>query len=59
VIYAASGPARDAGAVPDYERLLAAGVNVVTTTSTNLINPLAYVPAHRVLLFWFYLSCVV
>lgn len=47
VIYGASGPSRDAGAVPDYERLLAAGVNVVTTTSTNLINPLAYVPAHR------------
>jgi hypothetical protein len=47
VIYGASGPERDAGAVPDYERLLAAGVNVVTTTSTNLINPLAYVPAHR------------
>ena len=47
VIYAASGPERDAGAVPDYERILAAGVNVVTTTSTTLINPLAYVPAHR------------
>ena len=47
VIYGASGPARDYGAVPDYERLLAAGVNVVTTTSTNLINPLAYVPEHR------------
>jgi hypothetical protein len=47
VIYAASGPSRDAGAVPDYERLLAAGINVVTTTSTTLINPLAYVPAHR------------
>lgn len=47
VIYGASGPDRDAGAVPDYEQILAAGVNVVTTTSTNLINPLAYVPAHR------------
>jgi hypothetical protein len=47
VIYGASGPERDAGAVPDYERLLAAGVNVVTTTSTTLINPLAYVAAHR------------
>jgi hypothetical protein len=47
VIYAASGAERDAGAVPDYERLLAAGINVVTTTSTTLINPLAYVPAHR------------
>ncbi len=47
VIYGASGPERDAGAVADYERILTAGVNVVTTTSTNLINPLAYVPAHR------------
>ena len=47
IIYGASGPERDAGAVPDYERFLAAGVNVVTTTSTTLINPRAYVPAHR------------
>jgi 2,4-diaminopentanoate dehydrogenase len=47
VIYAASGPERDAGAVPDYERLLAAGINVVTTTSTTLVNPLAYDPSHR------------
>ena len=47
VIYAASGPERDAGAIADYERILAAGVNVVTTTSTTLINPRAYVPAHR------------
>ena len=47
VIYAASGPGRDVGAVPDYERILAAGVNIVTTTSTTLINPLVYVPAHR------------
>lgn len=47
VIYGASGSARDAGALPDYERLLAAGVDVVTTTSTTLVNPLAYEPAHR------------
>ncbi len=47
VIYAASGPDRDAGAISDYERILSAGVNVVTTTSTTLVNPLAYVPAHR------------
>jgi hypothetical protein len=47
VIYAASGPDRDAGAISDYERLLSAGVNVVTTTSTTLINPLAYMPSHR------------
>lgn len=47
VIYAASGPERDAGAIADYERILSAGINVVTTTSTTLINPLAYNPAHR------------
>ncbi len=39
VVYAASGPERGAGAVPDYERLLAAGINVVTTTSTELVHP--------------------
>jgi hypothetical protein len=39
VIYAASGPERGAGAVPDYERLLRAGVNIVTTTSTELVFP--------------------
>ena len=39
VVYSASGPERDAAAVPDYERLLAAGINVVTTTSTRLVYP--------------------
>ena len=39
VVYAASGPERGAGAVPDYERLLEAGINVVTTTSTELVFP--------------------
>ncbi|KUI26888.1 dihydrodipicolinate reductase [Mycobacterium sp. GA-2829] len=42
VVYAASGPQRDAGAVPDYLRLLSAGINVVTTTSTGLVYPPAY-----------------
>ncbi|CRZ13309.1 dihydrodipicolinate reductase [Mycolicibacterium neworleansense] len=42
VVYAASGPSRDAGAVPDYLRLLGAGINVVSTTSTGLIYPPAY-----------------
>jgi hypothetical protein len=45
VVYAASGPERDAGAVPDYVRLLEAGINVVSTTSTGLIYPPAYVVA--------------
>ncbi len=39
VVYAASGPERDAGAVPDYVRLLEAGINVVSTTSTSLVYP--------------------
>lgn len=42
VVYAASGPDRDAGAVPDYVKLLEAGINVVSTTSTSLIYPPAY-----------------
>ncbi len=47
VVYAASGPQRGAGAVPDYERLLAAGINVVTTTSTDLVFPPVVDPALR------------
>lgn len=47
VVYAASGPARDAAAVPDYERLLVAGINVVSTTSTRLVFPPAYDPDAR------------
>lgn len=42
VVYAASGPERDAGAVPDYLKLLEAGINVVSTTSTTLVYPPAY-----------------
>ena len=45
VIYAASGPERDAGAIPDYVKLLSAGLNVVTTSTTRLVNPHAYEPA--------------
>lgn len=45
VVYAASGPDRDAGAVPDYLRLLNAGINVVSTTSTALVYPPAYYSA--------------
>ena len=42
VVYTASGPERDAGAVPDYLRLLEAGINVASTTSTSLVYPPAY-----------------
>jgi 2,4-diaminopentanoate dehydrogenase len=45
VVYAASGPERDALAVPDYVKLLKAGINVVTTSTTKLVNPSAYQPA--------------
>lgn len=45
VVYAASGPERDALAVPDYVRLLEAGLNVVTTSTTRLVNPHRYEPA--------------
>ena len=45
VIYAASGPERDALAIPDYVKLLEAGINVVTTSTTRLVNPHAYEPA--------------
>ncbi|WP_370331543.1 dihydrodipicolinate reductase [Mycolicibacterium hippocampi] len=42
VVYAASGPERDATAVPDYLRLLSSGINVVSTSSTGLVYPPAY-----------------
>jgi hypothetical protein len=42
VVYAASGPERDAAAVPDYLRFLAAGINVVSTSSTSLVYPPSY-----------------
>ena len=45
VVYAAGGPERDALAIPDYVKLLEAGINVVTTSTTHLVNPPAYEPA--------------
>ena len=45
VVYGASGPQRDAGAIPDYLRLLGAGINVVSTTSTSLVYPPVYFAA--------------
>lgn len=42
VVYAASGPQRDGAAVPDYVRLLTAGINVVSTSSTSLVHPPSY-----------------
>jgi 2,4-diaminopentanoate dehydrogenase len=39
VVYAANGPDQDAAAFPDYVRILEAGVNVVTVTSSSLVFP--------------------
>jgi 2,4-diaminopentanoate dehydrogenase len=47
VVYAAQGPEQDAASVPDYVRLLAAGVNVVTTSSWALLHPPTYEPTWR------------
>ena len=47
VVYAASGPELDAVAVPDYERLLRAGINVSTVTSPGLVYPPAFAAAAR------------
>jgi 2,4-diaminopentanoate dehydrogenase len=47
VVYAASGPELDAAALADYERLLGAGINVVTVTSPGLVYPPAYEDAGR------------
>jgi len=47
ICYTASGPERDAIAVPVYVRFLEAGINVVTVSSAGLIYPPAYDAAGR------------
>jgi hypothetical protein len=47
IVYSASGPELDAGAVADYVRFLEAGINVVTVTSPGLVHPPAYAPPIR------------
>ena len=47
IVYAASGPERDAASVPDYVRFLEAGINVVSTSSTRLIYPPGFDPTWR------------
>ena len=47
VVYAAQGPEQDAASVPDYVKLLSAGVNVSTTSSWALLNPATYEPTWR------------
>ena len=39
IVYTACGPERDGAAIPDYIRMLEAGINVVATTSTRLVFP--------------------
>src|SRR6476620_10647343 len=45
VVYTASGPDRDGAAVPDYVKLLEAGINVGSTSSTSLVHPASYFAA--------------
>lgn len=47
IIYTASGPSLDAGALPDYERFLVQGINVVTVTSPALVYPPSYPQRQR------------
>jgi hypothetical protein len=47
VCYTASGPERDAVAVPDMARMLAAGINVVTVSVAGLVYPDGYDPGAR------------
>lgn len=47
VVYAASSPKADAVAIPDYERLLRAGINVVTVSSPGLIYPAGFEASAR------------
>jgi hypothetical protein len=47
IVYAASGPDRDAAAVPDYTRFLERGIDVVLTTSTMLVYPPVFDPVQR------------
>lgn len=42
VCYTASGPERDAVAVPDYERMLERGIDVVTVSSPGLVFPAGF-----------------
>lgn len=44
VVYAATSPEQDAVNVPFYEKLLRAGINVVTSSSAGLVYPPAWQP---------------
>jgi hypothetical protein len=47
VLYTASGPERDAAAIPDYRTMLARGINVVTVSSPGLVFPHAFAASAR------------
>lgn len=44
VLYVASSPDRERAAVPDIERILKAGINVVTTTTSRAVYPPTFEP---------------
>ena len=44
IVYTASSPQREAAAVPDLVRMMKAGINVVTTTTSRAIYPPAFEP---------------
>src|SRR5262245_44791890 len=46
VIYTAHRPERDAAAVPDYVRILGAGINVVAVSSPALVYPPKFDPRY-------------
>ena len=47
ILYTASGPERDAAAIPDYVAMLERGINVVTVSSPGLVFPAAFAAAAR------------
>src|SRR4029079_15333998 len=47
VLYTASGPERDAAAIPDYVTMLEHGINVVTVSSPGLVFPSAFAASAR------------
>jgi hypothetical protein len=47
ICYTASGPERDAAAIPDYVTMLERGINVVTVSSPGLVFPPAFATSAR------------
>jgi hypothetical protein len=47
IVYTASGPERDAAAVPEYITMLEQGINVITVSSPGLVFPSAFAASAR------------